>query len=124
MKIQTILVIEDSESHQMLSEITIENYDKNINILQAYDGGEALKILSTTEVQPDLIFLDINMPGVDGYEFLELYGPQQHPNHSLVMLSSSNNPKDQEKCMAYSFVKKYLVKPLTPENLKEIEQDL
>ena len=63
---------------------------------------------------------DISMPGVDGNEFLELYSTYQLPLQPVMMLSGSEHPKD--KCMAYSFVKQYLRKPLTIENLKEIER--
>lgn len=120
MGINTILVVDDNEGDQLLAQITIEQFDKNIKVLQAFDGNEALDILLTSLDRPDVIFLDINMPGMNGHEFLERYTEYAADSYVVVMLTTSDQSTDREKCEAYPFVKKYLMKPLTVDNLKEI----
>jgi CheY-like chemotaxis protein len=120
-KIKSVLIVDDSESDQMLAELAITAFDNTIQILKAYDGEEALDILSTAKLQPDVIFLDINMPGIDGHEFLELYNQQQDKNHLVIILTSSSHSKDKERCLTYPFVKKYAVKPLNSEILEAVE---
>jgi CheY-like chemotaxis protein len=121
MKIHSALIVDDSESDQMLAQIAIEEFDSSINILQAYDGEEALEILNSSDEQPDVIFLDINMPGMDGHEFLKTYNEKDDHSPIVVMLTSSNNKRDKDQCMAFPFVKKYIIKPLILTMLKEIE---
>ncbi len=60
------------------------------------------------------------MPGLNGYEFLEEYAKGNKPTSIVVMLTSSDQTKDKEKCQTYDFVKEYLCKPLEPEMIGEI----
>lgn len=122
MNINTILVVDDHEGDQLLNQIIIENFDPSIKVLQAYDGKEALETLSTCH--PDIIFLDINMPGMNGHQFLENYNNRGNHSHVVVMLTSSNQTIDKERTQAYPFVKKYIEKPLTIDDLKDIENIL
>ena len=71
MKLNTILVVDDDENDQFICEYTIRKFDPAIAILKAQDGTEALAILKTET--PDAIILDINMPIMNGFEFLEHY---------------------------------------------------
>lgn len=123
MNLTCVMIVDDSEPDQFLCKIVIENYDPKIKILKAYDGMEALEVLSTTEQKPDVIFLDINMPGMDGHTFLANYDKSDMKKTSvIVMLTSSEQKADKEKSMAYHFVKSYLNKPLEAEDLDEIIQ--
>lgn len=119
MKIQTILVVDDDENDQFICEYTIRKYDPTITVLAAMDGTEALSILKTA--MPDAIILDINMPVMNGFEFLERYA-REFDNHAPVvaLLTSSRLGSDKERALRYPFVRSYLEKPLTLEHLREI----
>ena len=65
-----VLVVDDSDADQFLSKLMIRRFDPSIQVLQAYDGREALAVLDAMEEPPDAVFLDINMPVMNGHEFL------------------------------------------------------
>lgn len=119
-KINTILVVEDCESEHIIAQVAIRRYDANINVLKAYDGGEALRVIAASLVQPDLILLDINMPGMDGHEFLAEYAKQPAMVTTVAMLTSSDESLDKQQCQGYPFVKDYVVKPIDKGDLERI----
>ena len=108
-----ILVVDDNEADQFLSEFAIQQYDENIVINKAYDGQEALNFLEACDRQPELVLLDINMPGMNGFGFLEQYHQRFSEDASItVMLTSSIREDDYNRCTAYPYVKKVVAKPL------------
>ena len=120
----SVMIVDDSESDQFLSKVIIEKLNPDIKILQAYDGQEALEILADLPKQPDVIFLDINMPRMNGHEFLEKYKTWEEQATVVIMLTSSDQERDKEKSMAYKCVKKYFTKPLDTSALAVVIQEL
>jgi CheY-like chemotaxis protein len=120
MELSCVLVVDDSESDQFISQLMIESYDPNIVVLSAYDGQEALEMLTSDECNPDLILLDINMPRMNGHEFLEQYNKKSDKQAVVVMLTSSEQEADRERSMAYKCVKTYLTKPLDESHLATV----
>jgi len=111
-----ILTVDDNEADQFLSEFAIQQYDPTIVINKAYDGKEALDFLESSVSPPALIFLDINMPGMNGFEFLDhFHATQTFTASIIVMLTSSINDDDYQKCIVYDNVKKVISKPLNVE---------
>lgn len=111
MDIKTVMVIDDCDADQLLTSITIEEFDESINIIQAYDGEEALQILKNKQNnKPDVIILDINMPRMNGLEFLEVYCKEESPAAVVAMLTSSEQKKDKEIALSYDCVHHYFVK--------------
>lgn len=111
-----ILVVDDNEADQFLSEYAIQQYDEKFIVDKAYDGKEALHFLEQCNESPEFVFLDINMPGMNGFDFLEHYHLTDHDHAPIiVMLSSSIRSDDKQKCMAYPNVKKVIAKPLNLE---------
>ena len=108
----SVMIIDDSEADQFLARCIIEKSKPDIEILQAYDGQEALEILGTLTQQPDVIFLDINMPRMNGHEFLAQYDKWEEQSMIVIMLTSSSQEQDKERSMAYKCVKDYYTKPL------------
>ena len=92
-----------------------------------HDGEDALKQLSTLvqkgdeNALPDIILLDLNMPIMDGWEFLEEFSKVYCKKEiTIYIVSSSVNPKDLERAREFSRVSSYVIKPITMEKLKEI----
>lgn len=124
MKISQVLVVDDSDADQFMAVEAIEEFNNNIDVLQAYDGQEALDLLDELEKQPDLIFLDINMPRLNGFEFLEEYSKKKDRTSIVMMLTSSNQEKDKEDSESYSCVKGYIEKPLVIKKIEDITKAL
>ncbi|HTO31088.1 MAG TPA: response regulator [Pararhizobium sp.] len=117
MKMHSILTVDDDENDLFICTYTIRRFDPGIKVLKAMNGLEALGVLKDTT--PDAIILDINMPVMNGFEFLEHYTKEFETHAPVVaMLTSSHHAADREKALKYDFVKSYFEKPLTPENLR------
>ncbi len=126
-KLKQVLLIDDSESDNFYHARKIRKLGISDNIHICYTGHEALDYLRSelngNYPQPTLIFLDINMPGMNGWEFLELYEKlevAQQGEVVLAMLSNSIDPRDQEKAATYKSVKGYFSKPLSEESFNSI----
>ena len=120
MNMSKIMIIDDSEADQFLALAIIEDLSIEIDVLQAYDGQEALKILDTIDNQPDVIFLDINMPVMNGHEFLVEYDKRETQTSVVVMLTSSYQEQDRQQSRAFECVKQYFTKPLELEDLETL----
>jgi CheY-like chemotaxis protein len=117
MSLNSILTVDDDEGDLFICSYTIRKFDPNIKVLKALNGREALDVLHATT--PDAIILDINMPIMNGFEFLDRYAIEFERHAPVVaMLTSSHLAADRERAMRYNFVKSYFEKPLTPENLR------
>ena len=116
----SVLVVDDNKADQFISEHVIKSYDATIRIDKAYDGKEALDMLSHEDYVPHYIFLDINMPRMDGMEFLEAYHKLDNHSSIIVMLTSSVREDDYSRCMAYPHVKECIPKPLSEEKLAKL----
>lgn len=119
---QTILLVDDDECFQFLCERVIKRSGENITLLKAYDGLEALELLQDGGAKPDLILLDINMPRMNGHEFLAKYSEAAPGEIPIVaMLTSSDQQRDRDSAMQYQFVKDYLVKPFQLEDIERLK---
>lgn len=131
MQKKVLLVDDDEVSHIIGNRLMkITSYAKEIVALE--NGKEAItyfhklvKMNEPEKIAPDVIFLDINMPLMNGWDFLEdytrLYYPQ-FPFIKIYILSSSMDPEDIVKSKNYPMVKDYFVKPLTKENLEKLQK--
>jgi CheY-like chemotaxis protein len=123
MKIHSILIVDDDENDQFICEYTIRKFDPAIRILKAFDGSEALDLLHSET--PDAIILDINMPVMNGFEFLDRYAEEFSEHAPVVaMLTSSHLGKDRERALQYQFVRSYFEKPLKAEHLRMMAEQL
>ncbi len=110
---------EDNEYHQ----IVINRMGAAKTIKVAENGEEAIALLKDEqEPIPELIFLDINMPRMNGWEFLAEYRKLNFEKKQIIilMLTTSVNPADVERAKHIEEVTGYKVKPLTTEMLEEI----
>jgi CheY-like chemotaxis protein len=104
----------------------IERAEKTAEILTAPDGKAALEILQDRDRQgnsfPDLIFVDLKMPAMDGLEFYEKFKNlfQNRLTHTkIVMLTTSLNSEDMKKAAAAG-ITHYMNKPLTSSKVQEV----
>jgi len=119
-----VMVIDDNAIDRYVAEHVIKSQcfaEEVITKESARAGLEYLEALSgTAEELPQLIFLDIRMPEVDGFGFLELYDKLPEvvkKNCIIMMLSTSLNPEDHERAAENPFVNRFLNKPLNKEKL-------
>lgn len=124
-KLNCILLIDDNPDDNFFHERVIRKSGLCDLVVSRKSAQEALEYLTSREgyVHPDIIFLDINMPRMNGWEFLEEYarlGDVRHKHVFIVMLTTSANPDDQSKATASPLIGEFRTKPLTKEMLEEI----
>ncbi|NJB70036.1 CheY-like chemotaxis protein [Saonia flava] len=126
-KLKSILLIDDDKATNFVHKIVIKKADCIENVVVAENGQEALEYLHTTQnvspPEPNIIFLDINMPVMNGWEFLEEYeklNTNEQGDIILIMLTTSLNPDDLKKANGFSSISGYRNKPLTVEMIDEI----
>jgi CheY-like chemotaxis protein len=115
-----LLVIENSnEDFEALSRIINQVSQVSLDVDRCTDGDEALDWLNQTHFNPDLIILDLNLPGTDGREILvTVKQTKKFRSIPIVVLSTSSNPKDVAACYQ-SGVNSYMVKPMNINELKD-----
>jgi len=124
-KLKKILLIDDNKVDNFFHERVIRKFDKNITVISLLSGEEALEYLAglhSAEL-PDLIFLDINMPRMNGWEFLQEYNKFEEVRKScniVVMLSTSEDQEDKDRAFEQGIAADYRSKPLTEPMLMDI----
>ncbi len=123
-KLKCIMLIDDDADDNHFHQIVINKMNITEHIEVALDGEEALNFLEKeTQTHPDIIFLDINMPKMNGWEFMEIYkelNVDQKATVVVMMLTTSENPVDRERAELYPEINGFNSKPLTEEMLAEI----
>lgn len=121
------MLVDDNHADNFYHEREIKKHNPAIKVISKNSGKEGLEYLKTTGTSvnplPELIFLDINMPGMNGWEFLKEYHDLNKDIQSrviVIMLTTSDNPDDEAKAKNWDFVSDFITKPLT----KEIMEDL
>jgi len=123
-KLKHILLIDDDDDNNLIHKLIIEDTGMNVQVKAVLSVKEALHYLESGE-KPELIFLDINMPLLNGWDFLEEYKnlhPENKENSVIVLLTSSVNMNDENKALSFKEVAAYKNKPLTVDLLQEIFQ--
>lgn len=126
-KMPIIALVDDDKVFQLTASRTIQGSKLSDKILQFENGEEALHFLrenaGDSDSLPDYIFLDINMPFVDGWMFLEDYSHLKTnlPKPILIyMVSSSIDPRDVDRARQNSDVREYIIKPVSREKFIEL----
>jgi len=115
---KSILIIDDDAGTRFYLSVMIKKLDPTFTVLEAHDGEEAEEILADDHNPPALIILDINMPIMDGFEFLQRNRERIRAAETRVIIqSSSEDPGDKAAINATGLVKDYLLKPIDREKL-------
>ena len=125
-KLRCILLVDDDYDDNLYHKIIIKKMEITESIDEVNNGLEALEYITAREIPPELIFLDINMPKMNGWEFLERYkdlDASQKAKTVIMMLSTSANPDEIQKAKEIEEVSGFQTKPLTPESMTEILQE-
>jgi CheY-like chemotaxis protein len=125
-KLNEVLLIDDSRGTNILNKRLLDKMGIANKVTIANNGMEALNYLISLNQDgvfpnPELIFLDINMPIMDGYQFLEKYTEMKSKiniENSVFMLSSSESEVDLKKSKKFKIVKGFKSKPLTKEEVQ------
>jgi CheY-like chemotaxis protein len=119
-----IMLIDDNKIDNFFHERVIKKCDAARNVITKESGREALDYITDEDKpQPELIFLDINMPGMNGWEFIEVYkrlDAKFHKSMIVVMLTTSENPDDIDRAMMNGLLADFKSKPLTREMLESV----
>ncbi len=128
-----ILCVDDDAITLMLCKKVIAKAEFASQIETSNNGEEALmyfenlkkeKEANNIVSEPQLIFLDLNMPIMNGWEFLDIFSKSDYysifPEVKVIVLSSTIDPRDIEKAKQYPMVLNFLSKPITIEMLKSI----
>ncbi|MGV8092734.1 MAG: response regulator [Mangrovibacterium sp.] len=126
-KIDTLCIVDDDNMFQLLTRIIVEKTKLVQKVKIFSNGKEAIEFLYAVQNQPekipDVILLDLNMPVLDGWGFLEEYimiKPKLGKKIVIYIVSSSIDPEDIEKARTISEITDYLVKPVTQEKFIKI----
>src|SRR3954464_9136713 len=124
-KCDKVMVIDDSDSDLYVAEHYLKKYFIAANVISVESAAEGLDYLmqnaNSGEELPSIILLDIRMPVMDGFEFLDKYEKlpsSVHEHCTVIMLSSSADPRDHERIKNNPFVKKFINKPLDKEKIQ------
>jgi CheY-like chemotaxis protein len=127
-KLPAVLLVDDDQTTNYLNRLLLQRLNVTDHILVAHDGREALDLLMAqclplTPECPRLILLDVNMPGMNGIQFLEAY--KQLPLAAqnalvIVMLTTSLHPRDVQRVEQLNIVAGFVGKPLTAAKIEAI----
>lgn len=112
----TVIMIDDNEDDLLFTRIVFERSGCDVNLRQFIYAQEALEFFRSASLpEPALVLLDINMPGMGGFDFLEAYEALPADKRQavvIVMLTSSIDDRDRSRAMGFSTVKGFVSKPL------------
>lgn len=127
-KLKTVCVIDDDKMYKLLLLRQLKAFNFCENILTFSNGLEALtylnSVMASPDLLPDIILLDLNMPVMDGWQFLdEFVKTRPAKKIKMYVVSSSIDPTDHAKALAYEEVACFYSKPITKRIFEKILAD-
>jgi response regulator RpfG family c-di-GMP phosphodiesterase len=115
-----ICIVDDDRIYQLLMQRLIKNIDPTISIRTFYNGEDAYNFFKSNTNCCRVVLLDINMPVMNGWEFLEKLNEEDFKNSNIYLATSSIANSDRQKSKNYHKIKEYLIKPITKKKILEI----
>ena len=121
------VLIDDSDIDLFIQRRFLEVYDFSNELLLYKSADDALNWLKSArpDQAPDIIFLDLNMPEVDGFSFLKNFKDLPEPikaKSKIVVLTSSNSAKDRTQAFTYKNVIQFITKPLKQSDIEDLKK--
>jgi CheY-like chemotaxis protein len=120
---KTCLLIDDNYIDNFVTRRILEGGNFAENVIVCQSASEAIDLLQSGKVRPQVIFLDIRMPMMGGFEFLQEYDKlaiADKQSIKIFMLSSSLDPTDLKKSTNNKYITQFIHKPITQKTLDEI----
>lgn len=118
------MVVDDSDADLLFARIVLERAQAGFEVLPFESARDALEHLRDTRSDAvDVVLLDINMPGMNGFEFLDAFGvlpSARRRSAVVVMLTSSPDPSDRERALSHPCVRGYITKPMSRQAAVEL----
>lgn len=124
MKHQQVLYIDDDEDDQELFQMAVSQINNDIKCISAFNAREALQKLVSREWEPDVIFLDLNMPVMTGQQFLEESSKRIELNAIPVIILSTSSRSDTKLLLKNMGAQDFLTKPRSFTELVQILEPL
>lgn len=122
-----VCVIDDDRIYRFTIERYLKMYQLSDQIVEFSDAEDALKFLESNvknkEVLPDIIFLDVNMPIIDGWKFMLKYqefAKEICKSIRIYMFSSSIDTRDRDRANDFPEISDFIIKPISEQKLKEL----
>ncbi|MBC7424950.1 MAG: response regulator [Bacteroidia bacterium] len=123
----TVCIIDDDKIHQYTTTMLLEKNKVRKNIINFSDGQQAIDFMlnhkDDSQKLPNVILLDINMPVMDGWQFMEAFRKLKsklRKKISIYMVSSSNDPADTSRAKKINEIADYLVKPFRSQDIDQV----
>ena len=116
-------IIDDDKIYQFLMKKTIESISNDVEVKLFHDGLDAISRFKQEGVCCSIILLDLNMPNMDGWQFIQEYKKLEKTcggKHKIYIATSSISSLDKEKAKQFEEIDGYLTKPITKNKLLEI----
>ncbi len=118
-RIHNVWIVDDDQVITYITQRLMKNADPTVKVTEFLSAKMALEKLRLDPSQPDILLLDINMPGITGWEFLEELRAM-HRFVNVYMYSSSIDPEDVKKARSYPMVRDFLSKPVDMETVRNL----